>query len=1590
MAEIQFGDAVVVIRGDMRELAEALGQSRGLVEGFAQDAKEGMDDVSEAEKKVTRNANEQNLAFLAVSGTMTLLGRKASALATGWMHLAGRVDTLEISLKNVGRMAGYSEAELFKYRDAIKAMGITTRGATQAAILFIQSQLDLSKASKLARVAQDLAVIAGTNSTEMFNRMTDAISKQAPILLRTAGITTGLTEIYRKYSRETGVAVSAMDEAQKKEAMLNYILDYGTRVFGTYESAMGSAYKQMGSMARYAEEMALSFGEYLQPAFMTQMQLLKQFYKFMRDLPGPIKDVMVHAALLSGTITSLVTGYKGLVFVLKMAGVEVTGFTSVVKGLLTTIGPVTVAILALSAAYVALKNASEKRTKAFEEDVKKTLKAKKTYEEYKQSVIDTAYAHKRIPYYLDKTGAALYLEKKNVLMSEEEWTRYKYGIDGAVSSMETLEEGMLSLGASFEPVIYKQREAAQEFTMLWAQAGEAMARALPDMIAEAQGAQEKLSQLVSNYAEQRAQAAEQEYINAAKAQAQYQAEAVQAEAEFQAKLAYYREHGREEEAEKLIAQYEKEKQSRKAAFEKSQALAEWNADIEEQIAKRAHMKQLIELYETQMKEIEMRRQHMAEVLAQDVLLQIKQSGVMTEGQRRYLQALDTAFGSQTQKEAEQAIQIIQIQRQMQIGKLEEAIEGAKKLAGVDSALYRDLVRRHDSLQKYYDDHPLIIKPPQYGTDEGEGPPVIEMPQLPDIKPAQKQTETAVEKLSRLVSNLSQVAREATDIIEKAIGFTVPKGFEEAFQRIADAMVLATKKVYDAWQESEGKANQAAKYSDHVRKILSAMKDAADIMRQAERPARLTDDAAKRIADFMKSVITELSDQIDKYDKKSYEMMERYGLATQSIMDGMTKAVALAQSLRGARLVEEVPQQLFDFLDSLLTGLTDIAAPDDDKITIIKVWAEKLDVILGPIRTAIDAMKALSDYKVKDVSVRAQQLVYDVGDAIDGIMAALAPWGRSEYYSTATLERQMQEVADLLNAWGIGVTALNNVLGPALSAVKALTDYKTPKDLGENAAQVVYDVGDVIDGVMEALAPWGRSEYYSTATLERQMQRVADLLNAWNLAVGPLSNAIKDAVDTMSALSTYTRVSNIREKTRRLVNDIIIVLTELQSAIKSGVDLSDETAKQASDFADQMQDVADVTSSGLDAIASLRDYVAAGSNFEFNVQSFLDDLGRMLSVFSGELGTEGLTDFPPGLADKAKVFAEGMSDVASITQDGLDSIAGLRDYVQVGSNFRNKVGGFLSDLGLLTDEFGQQLPDFPDELKGRAKRFNEGFAEIASLISGGVDSIDSLVNLPGIERLDEQTDTFLSALVGSERPPEVGGVAGILPKFDRYLHDFTSRWPNLQNNARQFDNGLVELKALIDDGVDMIEKLVGLVDIRRLDDQTDTFLSALMGSANGAVVGIVPKFDTYLADFSAMAPNLLNRSSEFAASLLVLRRDIQSGLLEISTLVSSVLTSGLDSEVTNMLSYLSQLIDELNAAVQLTDEIGSTGRGMGWKTIQLPQVPLTTPDRGGNNIMMNVTVNGGINEYETARRLVDAAEMVSANRGMNMVRAGYRR
>lgn len=187
---------------------------------------------------------------------------------------ASETELLGITMKVVGENTGYTSGELAKFEVALKAQGISTSAARQSMTQMMQAGLDLGNAAdgsasqiaKLARTAQDLAVVTGENSSETLKRMVTNIQQMDTMGLRFMGVTVSMEAAWAKYQTELGQA-GPLTEAQKRQAVLNAVLAEGEKMSGAYELSMKSVAKQVASMSRYTEEFSTSLGNTMLPAY---------------------------------------------------------------------------------------------------------------------------------------------------------------------------------------------------------------------------------------------------------------------------------------------------------------------------------------------------------------------------------------------------------------------------------------------------------------------------------------------------------------------------------------------------------------------------------------------------------------------------------------------------------------------------------------------------------------------------------------------------------------------------------------------------------------------------------------------------------------------------------------------------------------------------------------------------------------------------------------------------------------------------------------------------------------------------------------------------------------------------------------------------------------------------------------------------------------------------------------------------------------------------------------------------------------------------------------------------------------------------
>lgn len=185
---------------------------------------------------------------------------KLSGLVKDVTMAAARYETLGISMHTAGNNAGYTSKEMDGLQKSLEKTGISMIESRNTLIQMSAANMDLANATKLARTAQDLAVVGNTNSSDAFNRLVYGIKSGQTEILRTLGLNVQFEQSYKKLADQLGKNVSALTEAEKMQARTNIVIEAGAKYAGIYEAAMTTAAKQISSLARYHENLSVIMG----------------------------------------------------------------------------------------------------------------------------------------------------------------------------------------------------------------------------------------------------------------------------------------------------------------------------------------------------------------------------------------------------------------------------------------------------------------------------------------------------------------------------------------------------------------------------------------------------------------------------------------------------------------------------------------------------------------------------------------------------------------------------------------------------------------------------------------------------------------------------------------------------------------------------------------------------------------------------------------------------------------------------------------------------------------------------------------------------------------------------------------------------------------------------------------------------------------------------------------------------------------------------------------------------------------------------------------------------------------------------------
>ncbi|SET27916.1 phage tail tape measure protein [Thorsellia anophelis] len=268
------------------------------------DAKQALLDLDETGKNSAMTVKELGKAFAGfIIGTSLTKIVKEATMANA------RYRELGVTMKAIGMNAGYTSKQLLDVEGALKKTGISALESRSSIANLIQANIDLSKATGLARLAQDAAVIGGLNSSEAYSRLIYGVQTAQTDVLRTIGITVNFEEAYKKMAAQIGKTANSLTEQEKTQARVNAVMERGAMISGAYEASMSEAGKQLRSMSRYVDDLKVKMGASFMSEFTDGVSLATSAVKALEENSATVATV-IKTALAVGMMSAVVWAVK--------------------------------------------------------------------------------------------------------------------------------------------------------------------------------------------------------------------------------------------------------------------------------------------------------------------------------------------------------------------------------------------------------------------------------------------------------------------------------------------------------------------------------------------------------------------------------------------------------------------------------------------------------------------------------------------------------------------------------------------------------------------------------------------------------------------------------------------------------------------------------------------------------------------------------------------------------------------------------------------------------------------------------------------------------------------------------------------------------------------------------------------------------------------------------------------------------------------------------------------------------------------------------------------------------------------------------
>jgi len=283
----------------------------GAIAGVKQFTGEVVKGVGKATKEVSGLEN----AIGAVGGAL-IFQKLKGAIKGAADQAAFATQNLSVLRDVVNALGKDGEAAVKAARDLSDAM-LSEYDAAEGLRNLMASGLELPKAIELMETLKNSAAAnrrASMSLAQQIISTTEGIRNNQAALTDNSGITKNASTIQLEYARSVDKTINQLSQQELALATANGFIKEGAVFMGTYEKQLGGYLGMQGRATKATRDLAIAFGEQLQPAMTTMYSLIARGTESLTGLTSTAGDLVPVLAAAAIAFPAVAAGIKAVTF----------------------------------------------------------------------------------------------------------------------------------------------------------------------------------------------------------------------------------------------------------------------------------------------------------------------------------------------------------------------------------------------------------------------------------------------------------------------------------------------------------------------------------------------------------------------------------------------------------------------------------------------------------------------------------------------------------------------------------------------------------------------------------------------------------------------------------------------------------------------------------------------------------------------------------------------------------------------------------------------------------------------------------------------------------------------------------------------------------------------------------------------------------------------------------------------------------------------------------------------------------------------------------------------------------------------------